>query len=124
MKVVIPIHADVICLDGDAGTSKALIVEPVQRRLTHVVVREHRFADSERLVSIGLVDETSEGTIWLRCTRDELHGLDDFIDAHFIDLYACFRAHSIGDLETLQNFAQSCASQLMGPDSGKFRAGL
>jgi hypothetical protein len=86
MRVDSPIHADVICLDGDAGTSKALIVDPVQRLLTHVVVREHRFADSERLVSSGLVDETSEGTIWLRCTRAELHGLDDFIDADFVDL--------------------------------------
>jgi hypothetical protein len=86
MQVDIPIHADVICLDGDAGTSKALIVDPVQRRLTHVVVRENRFAGSERLVSIDLVKETSEGAIWLRCTRDELHGLDDFIDAHFVDL--------------------------------------
>jgi hypothetical protein len=86
MKVDIPIHADVICLDGDAGTSKALIVDPLQRRLTHVVVREHGLADSERLVPIGLVDETSEGTIWLRCTRAELHELDDFIDAHFVDL--------------------------------------
>lgn len=86
MKVDIPIHADVMCIDGDAGITKALIVDPQQRRLTHVVVREHRLADSERLVPIGLVDETSEDAIWLRCTRDELHGLEDFIEAHFVDL--------------------------------------
>jgi hypothetical protein len=85
-RVDIPIHADVICIDGDAGTSKALIVDPVQRRLTQVVVREHRLAGSERLVPFGLVDETSEDVIWLSCTRDELHGLDDFIEAHFVDV--------------------------------------
>jgi hypothetical protein len=86
MRVDIPVHADVICIDGEAGTSKALIVGPVQRRLTHIVVREHGLAYSERLVPTGLVGEASEDAIWLRCTGDELHGLDDFIDAHFVGL--------------------------------------
>lgn len=85
MRVNIPTHARVTCADGDAGTSRALIVDPVQRRLTHLVVREHHLADSERLVPIGLLDEASEDAISLRCTRDELHDLEDFIEAHFVD---------------------------------------
>jgi hypothetical protein len=85
MRANISIHANVVCIDGDAGTSRAIIVDPVQRRLTHVVVREHGLADSERLVSMDLVDETTEDTIRLRCTRDELHGLENFVEAHFVD---------------------------------------
>ena len=85
MKANIPIHAHVTCIDGDAGTSIAVIVDPVQRRLTHVVVREHGLAGSERLVSMDLVDETTEGAIRLRCTRDELRGLESFIEAHFVN---------------------------------------
>jgi len=84
MRTAIPIQAKVICTDGEAGTSKAVIVEPVRRRVTHVVVREHR-PHSERLVPIGLVEETSEDAIWLRCSRDELHGLDDFIEGLVVD---------------------------------------
>lgn len=86
MRILVPAHARVVCIDGDAGTSEELIVDPGQRRLTHVVVREHGLADSERLVAVGHVDETTEGAIWLRCTRHELHGMDDFIEAHFVDV--------------------------------------
>jgi hypothetical protein len=86
MRANIPIHANVMCIDGGAGTSKALIVDPLQRQLTHIVVREHGLAASERLVPIGLVSVTSEDVISLRCTRDELHKLDDFIDSHFVGL--------------------------------------
>lgn len=86
MRADIPIHANVMCIDGAAGTSKALIVDPLQRRLTHIVVRERGVAASERLVPTGLVSVTTEDAISLRCTRDELHGLDDFIDAHFVGL--------------------------------------
>ena len=85
MTTNIPIHAHVTCLDGDAGTSTAMIVDPEQRRLTHVVVREHGLADTERLVSMDLVEDASEDAIWLRCTRDELQGLEAFIEAHFVD---------------------------------------
>ena len=86
MRIDISIHADIICIDGDAGTCKALIIDPVQRRLTHAVVREHRWVASERLVPIDLVDETSEDAISLHCTRDELHALDNFIEARFVDV--------------------------------------
>jgi hypothetical protein len=85
MTVNIPIHADVICVDGEAGTSKALVVDPVQRRLTYAVVREHRFMDSDRLVPIGLLKKTAEDAIWLSCTRGELHELEDFLEAYFVN---------------------------------------
>jgi sporulation protein YlmC with PRC-barrel domain len=86
MRIDIPVHGHVVCIDGDAGTSIALIVDPVQRRLTHVVVRERGVADSERLVPTDLVEGSSENAISLSCTKDQLHELDDFIEAHFVDL--------------------------------------
>jgi hypothetical protein len=85
MRVVIPVHADVVCSDGDAGTCKGLIVDPVQQRLTHVVVREHGLADSERLVPADVLIESSQDAISLNCGRAELHKLEDFIEAHFVD---------------------------------------
>jgi hypothetical protein len=81
----IPIHGHVTCLDGAAGTSTAFIVNPEQRRVTHVVVRERGLADTERLVSMDLVDDASAGAIRLRCTRNELQGLESFIEVHFVD---------------------------------------
>lgn len=86
MRLDVPIHADVVCIDGGAGTTKALIIDPLQRRLTHIAVRGHGLADWERLVPIDLVERASEDTIWLRSTRDELRGLDNFIEAEYVDL--------------------------------------
>lgn len=86
MRVNIPIHAEVICRDGKGGTSVKLIVDPVHRRLTHIVVREHGLAESERIVPIDLVEQASKDVIWLHCTREELHGLEDFIDAQLVGL--------------------------------------
>lgn len=85
MRLDISIHADVMCIDGDTGKCRALIVDPLQRRLTHVAVREHGLTDSEWLVPIELVKETSERTISLNCRRGELHGLDPFVEGHFVD---------------------------------------
>jgi hypothetical protein len=81
----IPIHAHVLCTDGDAGTSTALIVDPVRSRLTDIVVREHGVEDTERIVSVSLITESSEDMIRLGCTRSEVHGFDGFIEAHFTE---------------------------------------
>jgi hypothetical protein len=75
----------VICTDGVAGTSKALIVDPLQRRLTHVVVRERGLVVSDRLVPKDLLNVTSEEGISLQCSRSELHEVEDFIEAHFVE---------------------------------------
>lgn len=85
MRIVISVHADIMCTDGDAGTSKALIVDPMQRRVTHVVVREHGLTNSERLVPTNLLDEASVDSISLQCSQSELHKLEDFVEAHFVD---------------------------------------
>jgi uncharacterized protein YrrD len=85
MKLNVPIHAPVLCRDGEAGKSKEVIVDPKQRRLTHIVVREHGLANSERLVPFDLVYESSEDALRMHCTRDHIHGLDSFIDARFVD---------------------------------------
>jgi sporulation protein YlmC with PRC-barrel domain len=85
MELNIPIHAPVSASDGEAGRSRALIVDPKQRTLTHIVVREQGFAKSERLVPFHLVYESSGDAIWLRCTRDQIHGLDNFVDSRFAD---------------------------------------
>jgi hypothetical protein len=82
---VIPAHARVRCTDGDAGTASVLFVDPEKKRLTDVVVRERGVEDIERVVPLGLVGGTSEDTIELGCTRNELHGLDGFFEAHFAD---------------------------------------
>jgi hypothetical protein len=68
----IPIDAEVICSDGPAGRTTAVIVDPVRREVTHVVVRERSFPHTEHLAPIELVTEATPETVHLHCARADL----------------------------------------------------
>lgn len=80
----IPIDAEVKCTDGVAGRSTYVVLNPVTRRVTHVIVKEGNFPWLERLVPVGMVAETSPDQIRLNCTGEELHGLESFIETEFV----------------------------------------
>ena len=65
------IGADVSCTDGACGKVTQVVVDPVARAVTHLVVDRHGKA---RLAPLDLVD-ASEGEIRLRCTRAEFKKL-------------------------------------------------
>ena len=68
----IPINAEVNCLDGSCGESTVVIVNPVNRSITHVVVKAQWMPFDEYLVPIERVAETTPETISLTCTRAQL----------------------------------------------------
>ncbi len=68
------IGADASCTDGACGQVSRVIVNPVAREVTHLVVDPtHRYGPG-RLVPIDLVDATT-GQIRLRCTLAEFQTL-------------------------------------------------
>ena len=72
MEMNLPIDAKVLCADGLGGRSTRVIVNPVTRKVTHLVVRERDLRRTERLVPIGHIRATVDGAIYLDCTRQEL----------------------------------------------------
>jgi hypothetical protein len=46
----IPLGKDVYCTNGLAGRSSHLILNPLNRRITHLVVRKRHFPHSDRVV--------------------------------------------------------------------------
>jgi sporulation protein YlmC with PRC-barrel domain len=66
--------ADASCSDGACGHVSRIIVNPVAREVTHVVVDQKRRDGAGRLVPIDLVDATT-GQIRLRCTLAEYRAL-------------------------------------------------
>ena len=80
----IPIDADVQCTDGLGGRSTYVVLNPVTRQVTHVVVKENTIPRLERLVPVGVVAETSPDQIHLACSRQELHELESFIETAFL----------------------------------------
>jgi hypothetical protein len=80
MKTDVPIKAEVRCDDGVAGTSEAVIVDPLKREITHLVFRERRYPHTERLVPIDLIAWTTEDEVHLRCSIAETKKLDSFLE--------------------------------------------
>ena len=80
----IPMNADVQCTDGRGGQATSVVLNPVTRRVTHLVVKEDSFPRHKRLVPVEMVAETNPDHIYLKCTQQELHGLDLFVETEFL----------------------------------------
>jgi sporulation protein YlmC with PRC-barrel domain len=77
------IGADAICTDGVCGQVSRVVVDPVARAVTHLVVKPAHGHGLGRLVPLGLVDASS-GQIRLRCTRAEFERLERGEERHFL----------------------------------------
>jgi len=78
------IGSDVVCSDGPCGDLRRVVVNPVARALTHLVVEPRFQQGNGRLVPIDLAQ--SAGTeIHLRCTLAEFHALEQAEETHFLD---------------------------------------
>jgi sporulation protein YlmC with PRC-barrel domain len=75
------IGTDVSCSDGECGHLMRVVLDPVARTLTHLVVQSGRPRGIDRLVPVGLVAST-EDEISLACTQAEFDALDDAEETH------------------------------------------
>ena len=79
------IGADVSCQDGHCGQLKRVVVDPVKRQLTHLVV-DPTDGDT-RLVPVALTDATGRAAgeaIRLHCTRAQLASLEPAQETQFL----------------------------------------
>jgi sporulation protein YlmC with PRC-barrel domain len=77
------IGSEVACSDGDCGELTRVVVDPVLRTLTHLVVEAEHRQGNGRLVPIGLVESAAPG-IKLRCTIAEFNALEEAEETRFI----------------------------------------
>jgi sporulation protein YlmC with PRC-barrel domain len=80
----IPLGVDVSCGTQVCGRSTYLVINPVNDRVTHLVVAEKDFPHAERLVPVDYIVESSPTSIRLRCTPRELVEMDSFIETEYI----------------------------------------
>jgi len=73
-KMSLRIGADANCSDGACGQVSRIIVNPVAREATHLVVDQKHRSGAGRLVPVDLVDATT-GQLRLRCTLAEFRAL-------------------------------------------------
>jgi sporulation protein YlmC with PRC-barrel domain len=77
------IGAEVRCTDGICGELRRIVVDPVARTITHLVVTPRHSILEGRLVPLTLVDAASS-ELRIRCTLDEFARLDAAEDAQFL----------------------------------------
>jgi sporulation protein YlmC with PRC-barrel domain len=61
-------------------------LNPLSRRVTHLVVRKRRFPHSDHVVPMELVSETTRSTIRLNCSTHELTLLEPFTETRFVEV--------------------------------------
>ena len=81
----IPLDVDVQCVEQVCGKSTYVIINPLSKRVTHVVVRELQFPHGEYMVPVELILESTPERIRLRCTDKELMILDPFIETEYVE---------------------------------------
>jgi len=80
----ISLGAQVECTDGYGGSLTGLILDPLARRLTHIVVQDYTVPAVEHLVPIGRVAGTTHDRVTLDCTRETLAALELFAEERYI----------------------------------------
>lgn len=78
------IGSEVVGSDGVCGELRRVVVDPVARALTHLVVEPTKRWSMGRLVPINLVESSGE-QIRLRCTLDEFEALDQANVTEFLN---------------------------------------
>jgi sporulation protein YlmC with PRC-barrel domain len=77
------IGSDVSCSDGVCGELKRVVVDPVARALTHLVVEPKHGGGAGRLVPVDLVNSAGE-EIRLRCSSAEFDALENAEETRFL----------------------------------------
>ena len=79
----IPLNTDVECTDGFCGQSTCVIVDPATFQVTHLAVKQSGGAQTDRLVPVDKITETTPDLIRLNCTATELADLTSFTTTEF-----------------------------------------
>jgi sporulation protein YlmC with PRC-barrel domain len=82
----IPIHAKVFCQNELSGNSILVIINPITRDVTHLVVRKKEFPVGEDyLIPVEWVKTSSAEEIYLSCSREEFDQAKPFETTEFIN---------------------------------------
>jgi len=80
----IPINAKISCTDGPCGHSTHVVLMPTTEKITHLVVNKEVFPETEYLVPIEHVTESTPEMIRLDCSCAELEKMPVFDKVTFL----------------------------------------
>lgn len=80
----ISINAKVFCSDGECGHVSSVLINPVTRKVTHLVVKARGILGQERMVPVELVNDSNAEKIDLRMDRATFHTMEDFLSIKYV----------------------------------------
>ena len=80
----IPLNAQVECSDGVCGRSEFILINPVSKEVSHLVVKENNNDHKDRIVPVEKISGTIADTIQLTCSKADIADMDPFIVTRFI----------------------------------------
>ena len=86
MDISIPLGASVQCSDSVCGTSTYVVVDPVDDKITHLVIRQSEPPHTQRMVPVEWITQTTSNLIQLRCTEKELGYQRAFMTREYVKL--------------------------------------
>ena len=108
------IGAGASCTDGGCGKVNRVVVDPLTRTVTHLVVEPKRRHGSARLVPLDLVDATT-GDIRLRCTLAEFEELDPAEETRFLPGTSGYEGYDQGQVLVMPYYNMGMADAYCGP---------
>jgi sporulation protein YlmC with PRC-barrel domain len=91
------IGTDARCSDGPCGQVSRIVIDPVARTVTHLVVEPKHRPGQGRLVPVGLVAGSADG-ILLDCTTAQFQTLDAAEETQFIPDAGGYSAYGPGQV--------------------------
>ncbi len=109
------IGAEASCTDGVCGEVRQVVVDPVARAVTHLVVAPKDRLDLARLVPLDLVD-ASTGEVKLSCTRAEFDHLGAAEETQFASDVAAYGAYGPEQMVTWPYYGLGPGLAGVGPE--------
>jgi uncharacterized membrane protein len=82
MVTQVPINAKVQCKDGECGEVVTLVFNPLNKKLTNVVVK---YNGTEYLVPMEFVVETTPKLVKINCLIEDVTRMEVFSEVHYIE---------------------------------------
>jgi sporulation protein YlmC with PRC-barrel domain len=86
MDINIPIDTGVKCADGVCGVSTHVVINPISKKVTHLVVKQKEFPHIERMVPVEWVTQTTSNLIQLECTKEKFGHQEPFTETEYVKL--------------------------------------
>jgi sporulation protein YlmC with PRC-barrel domain len=83
----ISIDAKVFCTDGEeCGHVTSVLINPVSKQVTHLIVKEHGLLGQERMVPAEKIIESQPEKINLRLEHADFHHMENFVEIKYISV--------------------------------------